>query len=113
MLLLKKLFFLHLKLKEAIEYLKEKELFTLLDEKTQVVAEYRYKYPELSYQELATVITTETNYKIGKNNDDVALNLLIKSLISSLALIYTIVLYPLFVNLALNLKYCNNERYMV
>lgn len=56
-----------LKQKEAIEYLKEKELFTLLDEKTQVVAEYRYKYPELSYQELATVITTETNYKIGKS----------------------------------------------
>lgn len=50
-----------------INFLKENDLFDLLDEKAKIVAEYREKYPELSYQELADVITTETNYKIGKS----------------------------------------------
>ncbi len=50
-----------------ITYLKEANLFSLLDEKTQIVAEARCKYPELSYQELADIITVEMGYKIGKS----------------------------------------------
>lgn len=67
--------------KEKIAFLKENELFSLLDEKTQIVAEYRDKYPELSYQELADVISSETNYKIGKsgiNHHFIKINTLIK-----------------------------------
>lgn len=66
---------------EKIEYLRKQELFSLLDEKTQIVASFREKYPELSYQELAEVITNETNYKIGKsgiNHHFIKINELIK-----------------------------------
>ena len=52
---------------EEIKFLKEKDLFNLLDEKVQVVAEYRLKYPESSYQELAEIISLESDYKIGKS----------------------------------------------
>jgi len=52
---------------EDIKYLKENELITLLDEKTQIVMTYREKYPELSYQELSEVVSLETNYKISKS----------------------------------------------
>ena len=52
---------------EDINYLKENDLFVLLDEKIQLVANYRIKYPESSYQELADIITIETDYKIGKS----------------------------------------------
>lgn len=64
-----------------IKYLKEKDIFSLLDEKTQIVAEYREKYPELSYQELADVISSETSYSIGKsgiNHHFIKINELIK-----------------------------------
>ncbi|MEG1892581.1 MAG: DNA-binding protein WhiA [Bacilli bacterium] len=50
-----------------ITYLKEENLIDLLDEKTLLVVEMRLKYPELSFQELASVITSETGYKIGKS----------------------------------------------
>ena len=52
---------------EDIKFLREKNLIDLLDEKTLIVAEMREKYPELSYQELANIITTETGYKVGKS----------------------------------------------
>lgn len=52
---------------EDISYLKENDIFMLLDEKTQIVAQYREKYPESSYQELADIISMETDYKIGKS----------------------------------------------
>lgn len=52
---------------EDIKYLKKHDLVSLLDEKTQIVLEYRLNYPETSYEELANIITMETNYKIGKS----------------------------------------------
>ena len=52
---------------EDIKYLKDNDLMTLLDEKTQMVMTYREKYPELSYQELSEVVSMETNYKISKS----------------------------------------------
>ena len=56
-----------LKQLELIKYLKEENLVSLLDEKTRIVLEYREKYPESSYLELAEIITLETGYKIGKS----------------------------------------------
>ena len=50
-----------------IEYLKENDLLSLLDEKTILIMNYREKYPELSYQELSEVITMETGSKITKS----------------------------------------------
>ncbi len=52
---------------ESIKFVKENNLMNLLEEKTQIVLEYRYKYPESSYQELADIISLETDYKIGKS----------------------------------------------
>lgn len=52
---------------ESIEFIKENDLMSLLDEHTQIVLEYRYKYPESSYSELAEIISLETDYKIGKS----------------------------------------------
>lgn len=49
-----------------IKYLKEKNVFDLLDEKTKETAEYRIKYPEASLQELSEIITYETNNSITK-----------------------------------------------
>lgn len=56
-----------LKQLEDIEFLKENDLLDLLDEHTKTVLEYRYKYPESSYSELANIISLETDYKIGKS----------------------------------------------
>lgn len=50
-----------------IKFLEDNDLMGLLDEKAQVVASYRKKYPESSYQELAEIISLETDYKIGKS----------------------------------------------
>jgi hypothetical protein len=50
-----------------IEFLKEKDLLDLLDEHTKIVLEYRLKYPESSYAELADIISLETDYTIGKS----------------------------------------------
>lgn len=52
---------------EDIKYLKDNDLITLLDEKTQLVISYREKYPELSYQELSEVVSLESGYKISKS----------------------------------------------
>lgn len=52
---------------ELIKYLKKQDLTELLDENTKIVLEYREKYPESSYLELAEIITLETGYKIGKS----------------------------------------------
>ncbi len=56
-----------LKQLENIKYLKEHDLVTLLDDKMKIVIEAREKYPESSLTELADIITTEYNYKIGKS----------------------------------------------
>lgn len=52
---------------EDICYLQENDLMDLLDEKVKLVMEYRLKYPESSYQELADIIALETDYQIGKS----------------------------------------------
>ena len=51
---------------KEIEYLKENDIFDLLDEKTKETAEYRLKYPDASLQELSEIITYETNNPISK-----------------------------------------------
>lgn len=50
-----------------INYLKSEDIFDLLDDKTKIVASARIKYPEVSFQELADIITSEYDYKIGKS----------------------------------------------
>lgn len=50
-----------------IEYIKNHDLLSLLDEKTVLIMNYREKYPELSYQELSEVISMETETKITKS----------------------------------------------
>ena len=52
---------------EDIKYLEDNDLTPLLDEKMQIVIEYRKKYPESSYQELAEIISMESDYKVGKS----------------------------------------------
>ena len=52
---------------EDIKYLEENDLINLLDEKMKLVLEYRKKYPETSFQELADIISLETDYKVGKS----------------------------------------------
>ena len=52
---------------QDIEYLEAHDLIDLLDEKTKIIMEYRLKYPESSYQELANIIGMETGYIIGKS----------------------------------------------
>ena len=56
-----------LKQLEEIKYLKEQDLYSLLDDTTKIVLEYREKYPESSLKELADIISMETDYKIGKS----------------------------------------------
>lgn len=52
---------------EDINYLKENLALELLDEKTKEAINYREKYPEASLQELAEIITYETNKPITKS----------------------------------------------
>jgi len=52
---------------EDINYLEENDLMSLVDDKFKIVMEYRKKYPESSYQELADIISLETDYKVGKS----------------------------------------------
>lgn len=52
---------------EYINYLKDNDLMSLLDDNGKIVCEYRLKYPESSYSELAEIISLETSYKIGKS----------------------------------------------
>lgn len=56
-----------LKQLEDIKYLKENDLYSLLEDTTKLVLEYREKYPETSLKELADIITMETDYAIGKS----------------------------------------------
>ena len=66
---------------ENINYLKMHDLFGLLEENTRIVAEARVKYPEVSMQELADIVTLENNYKIGKsgvNHHFIKINNLVK-----------------------------------
>lgn len=50
-----------------IKYLKENDLYSLLDDTTKIIADYREKYPESSLKELADIISMETDYRIGKS----------------------------------------------
>lgn len=50
-----------------IEYLKEKDAYSLLDEKVIEVCAYREKYPEVSLLELSEIISMETGNKITKS----------------------------------------------
>lgn len=50
-----------------IEYLKENDLLRLLDDKINLVIEYRLKYPETTMNELAEIISLETDMKITKS----------------------------------------------
>ena len=50
-----------------IEFLKEKDVYELLDDKVKEVAVYRIKYPDVSLTELSEIITIETGNKITKS----------------------------------------------
>lgn len=50
-----------------IEYIKKHDLFDLLDDKSKLVMDYRVKYPDRSYQELAEIISLETKLDITKS----------------------------------------------
>lgn len=50
-----------------IKYLRDNDLFSLLEDTTKLVLEYREKYPETSLKELADIISLETDYNIGKS----------------------------------------------
>ncbi len=52
---------------DYINYIKENDLMGLLDENVQEAVKYREMYPETSLQELADIISQETNRKIGKS----------------------------------------------
>lgn len=52
---------------EMIKYLKENDYYSLLDEKTQEVADTRLKYKEESYASLADILSSEKNTKISKS----------------------------------------------
>ena len=52
---------------KLIQKLKDKDMFDLLDEKDQLIANYRLKYPESSLQELSEIISIETPTKLTKS----------------------------------------------
>ena len=52
---------------DNINYLVENDMMSLLDDKVKTVAEYRLKYPETTLQELADIISMETDYDITKS----------------------------------------------
>lgn len=52
---------------EDIKFLEDNGLTELLDKKVLLVINYRKKYPDVSYQELADIISLETDYKVGKS----------------------------------------------
>ena len=52
---------------KLIQELKDKDMFDLLDEKDQLIANYRLKYPESSLQELSEIISIETPTKLTKS----------------------------------------------
>ncbi len=52
---------------EMISYLYNNDYLSLLDDKTKQVAEYRIKYPEVSFQALANIMSNEINKKVTKS----------------------------------------------
>ena len=65
----------------TIEYLKKNDLMDLLADNQRIVVEMRERYPEASYQELANIISLETDYKIGKsgiNHQFIKINEMVK-----------------------------------
>lgn len=52
---------------DNINYLKENDMINLLDDKIKLVIEYREKYPETTMNELANIISLETNVNITKS----------------------------------------------
>ena len=52
---------------ENINYLKENDLESLLDDKTKLIMSYRLKYPETTMNELAEIISLETDINITKS----------------------------------------------
>ena len=50
-----------------IDYLEKNDLLDLLDDKTKLVIEYRRKYPESTMNELAEIISLETDVQITKS----------------------------------------------
>lgn len=52
---------------KIIQYMKDNDYLSLLDEKTRQVAEYRLKYPEESFQALADIISSEIDRKVTKS----------------------------------------------
>ena len=55
------------KQKEEINYIKEKGMFDLLEDKIRQTAEYRIKYPETSLLELSKIISMETESNVSKS----------------------------------------------
>ena len=55
------------KLVSDINYIKERQMFDLMDEKLKESANYRLKYPDLSLMELSKIISTQTNTLISKS----------------------------------------------
>lgn len=56
-----------LKQLDDIKFLEENDLINLLDDKTKLVIDYRKKYSDVSFKELASIISLETNYQVGKS----------------------------------------------
>ena len=52
---------------EEINYIKEKGMFDLLEDKIRQTAEYRIKYPETSLLELSKIISMETESNVSKS----------------------------------------------
>lgn len=52
---------------DEINYIKEKGMFNLLEEKVRQTAEYRVKYPETSLLELSKIISMETESNVSKS----------------------------------------------
>jgi len=52
---------------DNIKYLKENDLIDLLDDKIKVVVNYREKYPETTMNELASIISMETETTLSKS----------------------------------------------
>lgn len=55
------------KLISEINFIKEKDMYDLLDEKIKESAEYRVRYPETSLLELSKIMTLETGVNISKS----------------------------------------------
>lgn len=52
---------------ENIKYLEDNDLINLLDDKTKVIIDYKKKYPETSLNELASIVSLETDKPITKS----------------------------------------------